>query len=315
VLRGRLRRVVPRDNEAINESWLSDRDRFSCHAIYRDDRLLTPRVKHDGKWVDATWQDALTAAVGKLRQATAGGGASGLGTLVSPSATLEEAYLLQRITRHLGSDNIDYRLRQRDFRDQASDARAPLLGCSLAELDTRQGVLVVGSNLRMEVPIVAHRVRKAARKGASVAFLNTEVYEYYFKPAAYVTAAPEALAANLAAVLAAASSAAGTAIPRTLLERLKASASPIRIAPRRKRSRASPRSCCSVRSHNATRSTPSCVRWRRPRCRDRRRARLLERRRQRCRCGARGRNAASRAGRQARRALGLRRAWHARDAT
>ena len=216
VLRGRLRRVVPRDNEAINESWLSDRDRFSCHAIYGEDRLLTPRVKRDGQWVDATWQDALNAAVGMLREATVGGGASGLGTLVSPSATLEEAYLLQRITRYLGSDNIDYRLRQSDFRDQANDARAPLLGCSLAELDTRQGMLIVGSNLRMEVPIVAHRVRKAARKGASVAFLNPAAYEYYFKPAAYLTAAPEAMAANLAAVLAAAASAGGTAVPAHL---------------------------------------------------------------------------------------------------
>jgi NADH-quinone oxidoreductase subunit G len=216
VLRGRLRRVVPRENEAINETWISDRDRFSCHALYREDRLVKPRVKRDGQWVDASWQDALAAAVGALKDATAGGGASGLGTLVSPSATLEEAYLLQRITRHLGSDNIDYRLRQRDFRDQSSDARAPLLGCSLAELDTRQGILVVGSNLRMEVPIVAHRVRKAARRGASIAFLNTADYEYHFKPAAYVTAAPEALAANLAAVLAAAASAAGAAVPAHL---------------------------------------------------------------------------------------------------
>ena len=216
VLRGRLRRVVPRENEEINESWLSDRDRFSCHAIYGEDRLLTPRVKRDGTWVDASWQDALAAAVDALKLATEGGGASGLGTLVSPSATLEEAYLLQRITRHLGSDNIDYRLRQRDFRDQASDARAPLLGCTLADLDTRQGILVVGSNLRMEVPIVAHRVRKAARKGANVAFVNTAEYEYHFKPAAYVTAAPEALAANLAAVLAAAAKAAGTAVPAHL---------------------------------------------------------------------------------------------------
>ena len=99
-------------------------------------------------------------------------GGEQLGTLVSPSATVEEQYLLARITRHLGSNNIDHRLRQRDFRDQASDPAAPLLGCSIADIDTRQGILVVGSNLRMEVPIVAHRVRKAARKGASVAFVN-----------------------------------------------------------------------------------------------------------------------------------------------
>jgi NADH-quinone oxidoreductase subunit G len=215
VLRGKLRRVVPRDNEAINETWLSDRDRFSCHALYAGDRLLTPRVKHGLSWVEVTWQDALGAAVGALKKATQEGGASGLGTLVSPSATLEELYLLQRITRHLGSDNIDYRLRQRDFRDQAGDPRAPLLGCSIADLDTRQGIFIVGSNLRMEVPIVAHRVRKAARKGASVAFLNPAVYAYHFK-AAHVVAAPDAMVASLAAVLAAAASAAGVAVPAHL---------------------------------------------------------------------------------------------------
>ncbi len=216
VLRGRLRRVVPRENEAINESWLSDRDRFSCYGIYSEDRLQKPRVKQGGSWVEVTWEDALAAAVGALRKATDGGGASGLGTLVSPSATLEEVYLLQRITRFLGSDNIDYRLRQRDFRDQANDPKAPGLGCSIAELDTQQGILVVGSNLRMEVPIIAHRVRKAAGKGASVAFVNPAVYEYHFKPAAYVKAEPDALAANLAAVLAAAASAANTAVPAHL---------------------------------------------------------------------------------------------------
>jgi NADH-quinone oxidoreductase subunit G len=216
VLRGRLRRVVPRDNEDINESWIADRDRFSCHAVYHDDRLLKPRVKHGANWVEVGWQDALSAAVGALKKATASGGASGLGTLVSPSATLEELYLLQRITRHLGSENIDYRLRQRDFRDQSSDPAAPLLGCSIADLDTRQGIFVIGSNLRMEVPIVAHRVRKAASKGASVAFLNPAVYEYHFTPAAYLAAAPDELAAKLAAVLAAAASAAGTPVPAHL---------------------------------------------------------------------------------------------------
>jgi NADH-quinone oxidoreductase subunit G len=216
VLRGRVRRVVPRENEAINETWLADRDRYGCHGIYSEDRLLRPRVKQGGDWVEVDWQDALTAASSLLRKATEGGGASGLGTLLSPSATLEEAFLLQRITRHLGSDNIDYRLRQRDFRDQTSDARVPLLGCSIEGLDTRQGVLVIGSNLRMEVPIVAHRIRKAARRGAGVAFLNPARYEYHFKAAAYVTAPADALAGNLAAILAAAASAAGAAVPAHL---------------------------------------------------------------------------------------------------
>jgi NADH-quinone oxidoreductase subunit G len=216
VLRGRLRRVVPRDNETINEAWLADRDRFSCHGIYSSERLLKPRVKHGNNWVDVTWQDALSAAVGALKKATAGGAANGLGTLVSPSATTEELHLLQRITRHLGSDNIDHRLRQRDFRDQGADGTAPLLGCTIADLDTRQGIFVVGSNLRMEVPIVAHRVRKAARKGASVAFLNPAVYEYHFKTAAYVTARADAMVENLAAVLSAAAAAAGVSVPAHL---------------------------------------------------------------------------------------------------
>jgi NADH-quinone oxidoreductase subunit G len=216
VLRGKLRRVVPRDNEAINEAWISDRDRFSCHAVYSPERLLKPRVKDGASWVEVSWQDALSAAAAALRKATEAGGASGLGTLVSPSATLEESYLLQRITRYLGSDNIDYRLRQRDFRDQSADPKAPLLGVRLADLDTRQGLFVIGSNLRMEVPIVAHRIRSASRKGASVAFLNPATYEYHFKPAAYIEAAPAALVGQLAGVLAAAAAAAGAAVPAHL---------------------------------------------------------------------------------------------------
>jgi NADH-quinone oxidoreductase subunit G len=203
VLRGKLRRVVPRDNDAINESWISDRDRFSCHGVYTDDRLLAPRVKRNGAWSEVSWQDALEAAAAMLGEAADAGDGS-VGTLASPSATLEELYLLSRITRHLGSDHIDTRLRRRDFRDQAADPLLPTLGCRIAELDSLAGVLVVGSNLRMEVPIVAHRVRKAARKGASVAFVNPQAYEYFFDTAAYVEAPLDSFVAELAAVVAAA---------------------------------------------------------------------------------------------------------------
>ncbi|HZF29980.1 MAG TPA: NADH-quinone oxidoreductase subunit NuoG [Gammaproteobacteria bacterium] len=213
VLRGKLRRVVPRDNEEINEAWIADRDRFSCHGIYVEDRLLAPRIKgDDGQWRDATWAVALEAAAEMLRAAGQGGG-DALGTLVSPSATLEELYLLNRITRHLGSDNIDSRLRRRDFRDQAADPAAPWLGCNIADLETRQGVLVVGSNVRMEVPIVAHWLRKAARKGASVGFVNPEAYEYHFEAAAQVVAPLDDFVAELAAVVVAAAKATGAALP------------------------------------------------------------------------------------------------------
>jgi NADH-quinone oxidoreductase subunit G len=210
VLRGKLRRIVPRDNEDINEAWIADRDRFGCYGVYSDDRLLTPRIKRHGEWSEVSWQDALAATTALLKAATKGDGDQ-LGVLVSPSATLEEHYLLGRIARHLGSDNIDHRLRQRDFRDQSADPVAPLLGCGIADLDTREGILVVGSNLRMEVPIVAHRVRKAARKGASVAFVNPVEYEYHFKTAACLSG--DALVTNLAGVLAAAATAAGATLP------------------------------------------------------------------------------------------------------
>ena len=118
VLRGKLRRVVPRDNDAINESWISDRDRFSCHGIYSDDRLLAPRVKKNGAWVDVSWQEALETAAELLGEAAHAGGDS-IGTLVSPSATLEEMYLLQ--SHHAPP-------RQRQHRHAAAPARLPRPG-------------------------------------------------------------------------------------------------------------------------------------------------------------------------------------------
>jgi len=212
VLRGKLRRVVPRDNDAINETWISDRDRFSCHALYTDDRLLLPRVKKDGQWADASWQEALETAAETLAEA-AGADGDSIGVLASPSATLEELYLLNRIARHLGTGNIDTRLRRRDFRDQAADPAVPTLGCGIADLESRASVVVIGSNLRMEVPIIAHRLRKAALRGASVAFVNPERYEYHFETAAYVDAPLESFAAALAGVVAAAASAAKVEAP------------------------------------------------------------------------------------------------------
>jgi NADH-quinone oxidoreductase subunit G len=211
VLRGELRRIVPRDNEDINETWISDRDRFSCYGIYSDDRLLKPMMKSQGRWAEVSWQEALAAARDGLKGATADSGDE-LGVLASPSATLEELYLLSRITRYLGSNNIDHRLRRRDFRDQEADPMSPSLGTSMLDLEAQQGILVVGSNLRMEVPILAHRVRNAARKGASVGFVNPAAYAYHF-PAAFVEAPLATFARSLARVLAAAASQMGRALP------------------------------------------------------------------------------------------------------
>ena len=224
VLRGRLKRVVPRDNDAINETWISDRDRFSYEGVYTQDRLSLPRIKTLQGWSDVGWSLALEAVAETLGNAARQGG-DGLGFLVSPNATAEEMYLLNRIARHLGSNNIDYRLRTRDFRDQDADPLWPALGASIAGLDDLDGVLVVGSNLRREVPILAHRIRSAALRGAAVGFVNPAEYEYHFRYDVCVEAPLSTLARSMANVLAAAHELSGQA-PRSEWESLLGASQP-----------------------------------------------------------------------------------------
>jgi NADH-quinone oxidoreductase subunit G len=216
VLRGRLKRVVPRDNDAINETWLADRDRFSCHGIYTEDRLTTPMIKVDQEWSEVGWQEALESAAEALRQAVADEG-DALGVLVSPSSTLEEMYLLRRIADRLGTRNVDHRLRRRDFRDQAADPVFPWLGVGIEELEAQQAVLVVGSNLRMEVPLLAHRLRNAALDCADVTFVNPVEYEYHF-PHAFVAAPLERIVRVLAGVALAAAEEAGAPTPDAITD-------------------------------------------------------------------------------------------------
>jgi NADH-quinone oxidoreductase subunit G len=180
VLRGQLKRVVPQDNDAINESWLSDRDRFSYEGIYSNDRLNQPMVRQDGVLQPVSWEVALQAVADGLSRIVNKDGGDAIGAWVSPSATVEEAYLCGRLLRHMGSGNIDYRMRRRDFRSHDSEALLPSLGMSIAAVETLDNILVVGSNLRSEVPLLAHRVRKAAQAGGSVSFINAVEYEYLF---------------------------------------------------------------------------------------------------------------------------------------
>ena len=220
VLRGRLRRIVPCDNDAINEAWISDRDRFGSFGMYGDDRLEKPMIKRDQEWVEVTWQEALEVAARSINAAVAHEGAD-LGVLASPSATIEELYLLRRIAAHLGSANLDHRLRRRDFRDQDADPVWPWLGCTIADLEAQEGILFVGSNLRMEVPIFAHRVRTAALRGTAVGFVNPDEYEYHFSTAAYVEAPLESFARSLAGVVVAAAQEAGRPVPQAVAENLE----------------------------------------------------------------------------------------------
>jgi len=237
VLRGRLMRVVPRENEAINEIWIADRDRFSYEGVYSPDRLRSPLVRRGAEWAESEWEPALMLAAEGLKER-----AASLGVLVSPSSTAEELYLAARTARGLGSNNIDHRLRQRDFRDQAADPAFPTLGMRLAEVDGLNALLVIGSNLRREAPILAHRVRKAALHGAKVTLLNPARFPYLFPLAGYLSCAPGAMVAELAALLSAAAAATGEPVPEhlaavvgaaTVMDAHRAAVEALRSGPRR----------------------------------------------------------------------------------
>jgi len=185
VLRGTVKRIVPRENESINETWLADRDRFSYEAIYSSDRLRAPQIKESGEWRELDWEEALNVAAEHLKDADA----DKVGMLASPSVTVEEGHLLARLADHIGTANIDHRIERRDFSDQDNDPVFPWLGCDIADIEQYDAIFVVGSNLRREAPILAHRVRKAALAGASVSFASSEEHEYFFDVDNYLSGA------------------------------------------------------------------------------------------------------------------------------
>jgi NADH-quinone oxidoreductase subunit G len=234
VLRGRLMRVVPRANEEINETWIADRDRFSCEGLYTEDRARRPMAKHDGTWSTVDWETALADAAAALRKVVDEHGADSIGFLVAPGATLEEHALAARLARGLGCANIDHRLRQIDVRDQDADPQAPLLGCGIGELETASAVLVVGSQLRADVPLIAHRLRKGAvSRGTKVALIGPRPQELLFPVEASLTSNGLGMGRHLAAILLAASSAQGRAVPASLkaaVEDVSPSAAHERIA-------------------------------------------------------------------------------------
>ncbi len=194
----KVMRVVPRENEAVNEMWISDRDRYSYLGLNSAERLQTPRIKQNGAWQETDWQTALDFTVQNLRKAIAGHGAQQIGALSAPHATLEEMYLLQKLLRGLGSQNIDHRLRQNDF--SAETPPYPWLGQSLAQIEELDAVLLIGSNVRKEQPIAAHRLRKAALRGAQVMLINPVDYEFNFPTGEKIIAAPDAMVSALAGV-------------------------------------------------------------------------------------------------------------------
>ncbi|MGB4115061.1 MAG: NADH-quinone oxidoreductase subunit NuoG [Polaromonas sp.] len=166
----KVMRVVPLENEDVNECWIADRDRFSYEALDSAERLTSPMIKQGGEWKTVDWQTALEYVANGLKQIKADHGAESVGTLVSPHSTLEELYLAASLMRGIGSDNIDYRMRNSEF---AKGSGVRWLGRSIASLSELQRVLIVGSNLRKDHPLFAQRIRQAARKGCAVSAINS----------------------------------------------------------------------------------------------------------------------------------------------
>jgi NADH-quinone oxidoreductase subunit G len=169
VKNNKVMRVLPLENEEVNECWLADRDRFSYEALNSGERLATPMIKHGGEWKTVDWQTALEYVANGLRHIKGDHGAGAIGALVSPHSTVEELYLANALVRGLGSENVDYRLRNAQF-PPAEGVR--WLGTSIASLANLQSALVIGSNLRKDHPLFAMRVRAATRKGAAVHVVN-----------------------------------------------------------------------------------------------------------------------------------------------
>ena len=198
--RGRVMRVLPRENEAVNECWLADRDRFSYEALNGDDRLRMPMIRRGTKWEETDWNTALEFTVAGLKKVLAAHGPAQLGALALPIATSEEMYLLQKLVRALGSGNVDHRLRQTDFSDDSTAPLFPSLGRPLAELEKLDSALLVGANPRKDQPLLNLRLRKAALKGARVFAINPVDYDFSYRLAGKVITDPAGMVSALAGV-------------------------------------------------------------------------------------------------------------------
>lgn len=191
VRRGEVLRTVPRDNEAVNECWLSDRDRYSHQGLYAADRAVRPMVKDAGEWREVSWEQALARAAQILRD----NGADRLGMLVHPSTTNEEGALIARLAEGLGTGNLDHRIAQLDLSDAAV---AETFGMPVADIEKARAILVVGSNIRHELPLVHARLRKAFRNGAKIHVVNPVDFDFAFDIAGRRIVAPSQIADALA---------------------------------------------------------------------------------------------------------------------
>jgi NADH-quinone oxidoreductase subunit G len=213
VKNNKVLRVLPLENEAVNECWLADRDRFSYEALDGPDRLTAPMIKQAGQWATVDWQTALEYVAQGLRGVKADHGAHSIGALVSPHSCVEELYLAGALVRALGSRNIDYRLRHAEF-PAAEGVR--WLGTSIASLSELQRALVVGSNLRKDHPLFALRVRAATRKGAQVSVIHDAADDWAMTLAARAVVPAADWAQALACVALAVAAEKGVSVPAAI---------------------------------------------------------------------------------------------------
>jgi NADH-quinone oxidoreductase subunit G len=211
VKNNRVMRVLPFENEAINECWISDKDRFSYEGLNSPERLTRPMLKQNGQWIETDWQTALEYVVKGLKGISADHGANAIAALGSAHSTVEELFLLKQLAQAVGTPNVDFRLRQTDFTAAANGT--PWLGTSIANLSMLDSALVIGSSLRRDHPLFAARLRQAAKGGAKITLLQATRDDALIPQAARIAAAPSAWLNELAGIAAAVSEAKGVALP------------------------------------------------------------------------------------------------------
>lgn len=217
-------RVLPYENEELNECWLSDKDRFSYEGLNSDERLTTPQIKQGGEWKAVDWQTALEFVANGLAGVARDHGGEAIGALASPHATVEELFLLQKLTRGLGSGNVDFRLRQSDFRADAARAGAPWLGMKVAEVGELNRLLVIGSFLRKDNPLLAQRVRQAAKRGLHVSVVGPTADDWLLPVRQRALVAPSAMVDSLGQIVVALAAEKGAEVDALLRDRLPAQA-------------------------------------------------------------------------------------------
>lgn len=208
---GKVMRVLPLENEAVNECWISDKERFAYDALDNADRLTKPMLKQGGEWKEVDWQTALEYVAHGLRNIRHEHGASSIAALGTPYSTLEELSLLQKVVRGIGSENIDFRTRQSDF---ALDGKVnPWLGMSIVDFARLDRALVIGSFLRKDHPLLAARLRQSVKAGAQVSIVHATDDNLLMKLTGKIIAAPSAWLASLHQIIAAIAQAKGVALP------------------------------------------------------------------------------------------------------